>query len=80
MRFGNSSNYFGLRSNIARWARLKASTGKAFGAFVKSIASWLTTLVAGSRIFNRSQQCSYRLCRSHQKRRNRCLALVSEQR
>jgi hypothetical protein len=51
MRFGNSSNYFGLESNDRSRMPLKAATGRAFHAFAKGIAGPLTTLDPERRIF-----------------------------
>jgi hypothetical protein len=63
MRFGNSSNYFGLQSNAPGWMALNTATGKAFHPFAGRMSSALTNLASARRMF--SQQCSRHLFQRH---------------
>jgi len=45
MRFGNSSNYFGLQSNIPGWMALNTATGTAFHAMSNGCPGRLQTLL-----------------------------------
>jgi hypothetical protein len=65
MRFGNSSNYFGLQSNVPRWMAWNTATGKAFHAIAQRMSSALTNLPAARRIF--SQQCTHHLFQGHRR-------------
>jgi hypothetical protein len=54
MRFGNSSNYFGLRGNVPDRMALNSATGKAFHAIAERMTSALASWVCAR---NFSQQC-----------------------
>ena len=66
MRFGNSSNYFGLASNQQRVITPNAATGKAFHATVQLACGTRTTFVPRAAL-HRSQQCTRDLLQGHQR-------------
>jgi hypothetical protein len=48
MRFGNSSDYFGLESNQQHWIAPNSATGKAFATQAQELnrtSQWLESLV-----------------------------------
>jgi hypothetical protein len=45
MRFGNSSDYFGLGSNVPRQMALNSATGKAFHGALAAVSGPLTAFV-----------------------------------
>ena len=68
MRFGNSSNYFGLRIQYRRPVTLNSATGKAFHAFNAGISSPSLQPSCARPLLRPGQQCTRHLFQGHQPR------------